>query len=109
MSKMAAFTLCWVLFLSSPAYSAGALADAGNRSSERSCDHTRELEAAKRALATGDREGALEHLLRADEILAACQQDPPSAGPGTEPEERMLARCLEREAFSLQAPADSSV
>jgi len=107
MNRMAAFTLCGVLFLSSPAYSAEALADAGDRPSERSCDHTRELEAAKSALASGDREGALEHLLRADEILAACQQDPPRAGPGTQPEERMLARCLEREAFSLQALADS--
>jgi len=105
MNRIAAFTACLALSLAVPAYAAGALADSGDRPDSRSCDNTRELEAAKRALANGDREAALDHLLRADEILAACEQDPPKAGPGTPPEtpERMFARSLERGSISLQA------
>jgi len=39
------------------------------------CGHTGELQAAKRALAEGDREGALQHLQRARELVAACQRE----------------------------------
>jgi len=110
MDRMTAFTVCLALFLSAPAYAAGAVADSGDRPGSRSCDNTRELEAAKRALANGDREAALDHLLRADEILAACEEDTPKAGPGTPPEapERMFASSPERGSSSLQAPEGST-
>lgn len=41
----------------------------------RVCGHAKELEVAKRALAEGDREGALRHLQRARGLLAACQRN----------------------------------
>jgi hypothetical protein len=106
MDRMAVLTVCLALLFSVPAYAAGASADSSDRHGSRNCDNTRELEAAKRALANGDREAAVDHLLRADEILAACEQDPPEAGPGapSEEPERMFASSPEREALSLQAP-----
>ena len=41
----------------------------------RACGHTAELVAAKRALAEGDREGAVHHLERAKALAAACERD----------------------------------
>ena len=39
------------------------------------CGHTAELKEAKRALAEGDREGAIHHLQRAQQLVAACQRN----------------------------------
>ena len=39
------------------------------------CGHTAELQAAKRALADGDREAALQHLQQARELVGACQRE----------------------------------
>lgn len=88
MIRVAAFTIAWALVLAAPAVSARTLADA-----PRACDPTPELDAAKRAAAAGDRAAAVEHLLRADAILAACQEDPAKADQAPEPEgpERALA------------------
>jgi hypothetical protein len=87
--KVAAFCL-GVLLLTGGTSSAE-----GSRSREpdppaqaRACGHTTELQAAKRALAEGDREGALQHLRRARELVAACERDadPAPAEPeGTTP------------------------
>lgn len=41
----------------------------------RACGHTAELLAARRALAEGDREAALQHLGRARALAAACARD----------------------------------
>ena len=84
MIRVAVFTL--VLALATPAASAGTLADAGSRPQAGACDPTPELEAAKRAAAAGDQAAAVEHLLRADAILAACEQDPAQADPSLGPE-----------------------
>ena len=61
---------------------ANVAASAEDRSSElsqpaptRACGHTAQLQAAKRALAEGDREGALRYLERARELVAACQRE----------------------------------
>jgi hypothetical protein len=80
MSRIAAFAIAWTVMLAAP----GALSASGDPPPASACDHTRELEAAKRALERGDREGALAHLLQADAILAACQGKTPNAG---QPEE----------------------
>ena len=48
---------------------------AGRAEGTRVCGHAQELEVAKRALAEGDREGALRHLQRARGLLAACQRN----------------------------------
>jgi hypothetical protein len=91
MLRAAAFTIAWTLALAGPAPSA-VLADAGTRA-RRACDTTQELEAAKRAAAAGDQAAAVEHLLRADAILATCQEDPAEASPTLRPEspERAIA------------------
>jgi len=41
----------------------------------RICGHARDLQVAKRALADGDRQGALRHLQRARALLAACERN----------------------------------
>jgi hypothetical protein len=53
----------------------------------RTCGHTVELEAARRDLAEGDREGALAHLRRARELVAACEREAadPARGEETTP------------------------
>lgn len=51
----------------------------------RVCGHAKELEVAKRALAEGDREGALRHLQRARGLLAACQRNAVNPEPEWEP------------------------
>ncbi len=81
MIRAAAFTVAWAFILAAPAVSAWALAEA-----PRACDPTRELEAAERAAGAGDQAAAVEHLLRADAILAACQEDPAEANPTLKPE-----------------------
>jgi len=48
------------------------------------CGQATELLQAKRALAEGDREGALRHLRRAREIVAACARD--ASEPARTPE-----------------------
>jgi hypothetical protein len=60
----------------------------------RGCRHAPELVAAKRALAEGDREGALQHLQRARELAAACERDAVDRAP--EPEGRTPASALAR-------------
>ncbi len=86
MMRGAAFIIAWTLALAGPAPSAWALADAGTRARARACDPTQEFEAAKRAAAAGDQAAAVEHLLRADAILATCQEDPAEASPTLKPE-----------------------
>ena len=51
------------------------------------CGQAKELLEAKRALADGDRVGALEHLRRAREVVAACARDAsdPARAPATSP------------------------
>ena len=64
----------------------------------RACGHTLELQAARRALAEGDREGALNHLRRARALVAACERnavDPAPAEQSTTP----------ASAFAQSAPA----
>ena len=51
---------------------------------DRACGHPAELEAAKRALAEGDREGALIHLRRARTLVADCERN--AYDPGQEGE-----------------------
>ena len=84
MMRVAAFTL--VLALATPAASAGTLADAGSHPRAGACDPTPELEAAKRAAAAGDQVAVVQHLMRADAILAACERDPAQADPTLGPE-----------------------
>jgi len=60
----------------------------------RGCRHAPELVAAKRALAEGDREAALQHLQRARELAAACERDAVDRAP--EPEGRTPANALAR-------------
>jgi hypothetical protein len=60
-----------------------------------SCGHARALEEAKRALAEGDREDALQHLQRARALLTACERkavspEPPGGESG--PASRTFAR-----------------
>lgn len=88
--RLAALAAAWILTLAATAPVAWA-ADAGT---PQACDPTAELEAAKRAAAAGDQASAVEHLLRADAILAACERDPANAGPARERErpERALSR-----------------
>jgi hypothetical protein len=59
------------------------------------CPPRAALEAAKSALAAGDREGALREMRRAKEILAACEgraRDVDQEQGDEEPPERMFAR-----------------
>ena len=85
MLRVAAFTIAGALVLAAPAPSAWAREDAGARPAAEACDPTREIEAAKRYAAAGDQVAAVEHLLRADAILAACQE-PAMSDPNPEPE-----------------------
>lgn len=66
----------------------------GDREPERtiSCGHARALEVAKRALAEGDREGALRHLQRARALLTACERN--AANPEPEWESRPASRAF---------------
>jgi hypothetical protein len=50
----------------------------------RGCGHTAELVAAKRALAQGDRAGAVTHLQRAKALAAACERDAVDRAPESE-------------------------
>jgi hypothetical protein len=50
------------------------------------CGHVAELEAAKAALARGDRESALHHLEAADALLQRCEQEAIPAETQPEPE-----------------------
>ena len=68
-----------ILLLSGPASWAEDAAPRGRDFSRpappRTCGHVPELEAAKRSLSEGDREGALRHLQRARELLAECERN----------------------------------
>jgi len=81
MLRLAALIIAWALALGALAPSGWALPEAGARRSARTCDPAPELAAAKQAAAAGDPVAAVEHLLRADEILAACSPDPAVTGP----------------------------
>ena len=84
-------TVCFGIFLLSS--SASSAEDSGSRGLDqpvrtRACGHTTELEAAKRALAEGNREGALNHLQRARALVAECERnavDPAPEGESTTP------------------------
>jgi len=56
----------------------------GVRAPARACGHTAELLAAKRALAQGDRDSALDHLQRARALAAACERDAVDPAPESE-------------------------
>jgi hypothetical protein len=59
------------------------------------CPPRAALDAAREALAAGDREGALRHMRRANEILASCQRRLPKTEPIDEaPPERALAQAV---------------
>jgi len=77
-----------ILLLSSAASSARDPRDDGHDTNApalgRACGHVPELEAARRALAEGDRERALSHLRRARALVAACERDAEDAGRGGE-------------------------
>jgi len=68
-----------IFLLLSSTSSAGAPPERGENLDQRTaspaCGHTAELEEAKRALADGNREGALRHLRRAQTLVAACQRN----------------------------------
>jgi hypothetical protein len=67
------------LLVASTSMAAGPAGEVGAqrepRAASRECGHAEALRAAKRALAEGNREGALSLLQRARSLVAACQQN----------------------------------
>ena len=94
MLRVAVFTIAGVLVSAVLAPSAWAQQGRGAHPGAEACDPTREIEAAKRSAEAGDQVAAVEHLLRADAILAACEREPALSNPTPEPEspERAFAR-----------------
>lgn len=90
-------TLLWlgILLLPLPANSTeDSRLPSGEAERTASCGHARALEEARRALAEGDREGALQHLQRARALLTACERNAVSPEPSWEsqPASRAFAR-----------------
>ena len=91
MQRVAVFVIAGAIASVVLAPSAWAHEGAGAPPGAEACDPTREIEAAKRSAAAGDQIAAVEHLLRADAILAACEGEPALSDPGPESPERALA------------------
>lgn len=65
----------WLLGLGIAATIATASSATEERPSLATCGHLEELAAAKRALAQGDKAGALIHLRNADALLSRCERE----------------------------------
>ena len=86
MLRVAVFVIAGAIASVVLAPSAWAHEGAGAPPGAEACDPTREIEAAKRSAAAGDQVAAVEHLLRADAILSACEGEPALSNPAKEPE-----------------------